>query len=72
MVSPGLLIAAGVILIYTVLGPLVMLALNALFDSLAQGRDKQDKQDKERKAQEQDPALWTEKQIRDKVRRGEL
>ena len=69
MVSPGLLIAAGVILIYTVLGPLVIFALNALFDSLAQGRDKQDKQ---RQAQEQDPALWTEEQVREKTRRGEL
>ena len=69
MVSPGLLIAAGVVLIYTVLGPIVIFGLNALFDSLAQGRDKQDK---EPRAQEQDPALWTEEQVRRKTRRGEL
>jgi len=64
MVSPALLITAGVVVLYTVLGPIVLFLIYTLFDSL--GQEKPDQDSSVKQAQE-DPALWTEGEIRRRV-----
>ena len=68
MVSPGLLIAAGVVVLYTILGPVVLFLIYTLFDTL--GQEKADQEDSRKRFQQEDervqedPALWTETEIR--------
>ncbi len=52
--GPGPLIAIDVVLLYTILGPLVLFAIYALFDSL----NKPSNLGQQRKTKK-DPALWT-------------
>ncbi|MBC2704940.1 MAG: hypothetical protein HGJ91_10420 [Desulfobacula sp.] len=60
--GPGALIAIGVVLLYTVLGPLVLFAIYVLFDSLYKsGRPGKNQQDKT--IEKKDPALWTSEDI---------
>lgn len=71
MVSPGLLIAAGVVVLYTILGPVVLFLIYTLFDTL--GQEKADQEDSGKQFQQEDqraqedPALWTEGEIRRRI-----
>lgn len=62
MLSPGILIAIDVTLLYVVMGPLVLYGLYVVFDSLGQ------KKEGESKAVgsivEEDSALWSDEDIR--------
>lgn len=62
MLSPGILIAIDVTLLYLVMGPLVLLALYVLFDSL--GRKKEGMWPQSNPKGSKDPALWTGEDIR--------
>lgn len=58
----GHLIALQVTVLYTILGPLVLLALYVLFDALAKlGEPKGNRRDGA--ATTKDPALWTNEDI---------
>jgi hypothetical protein len=58
--DPGHLIAIQLILLYTILGPLVLLAIYVLFDSFSKRRDTGTiPQDKEKT----DPALWVDDDV---------
>ena len=62
--GPGPLIAIGVILLYSILGPLVLLLIYVLFDQLSKpdevGRIKIKK----------DPALWSFEEIDNNLEQG--
>ena len=62
MMSPGILIAIDVTLLYLVMGPLVLFALYVLFDAL--GRKRDDALQQGQKKGEKDPALWSDEDIR--------
>lgn len=69
MNSPGLLIAAGVIALYVLIGPVVLFGIYSLFDSLAQDKDKGSFRKKDNSTHK-DPALWSDKDIRDYFGKG--
>jgi hypothetical protein len=58
--GPGPLIAIDVVLLYTIFGPLILLAVYVLFDFL-EGGDQGNLQQSE--TGKTNPALWTEQQI---------
>ena len=60
MLSPGILIAIDVTLLYLVMGPLVLFGLYVLFDSL--GRKKEVPHPGPGKGK-RDPALWSDEEI---------
>jgi len=57
----GHLIAINVVLLYAILGPLVLLAIYVLFDTLAKRRDKGRKNTSASRGK--DPAVWSERDI---------
>ncbi len=61
MLSPGILIAIDVTLLYLIMGPLVLFALYVLFDSLGQGKDEIPKEGS--KTAKEDPTLWSDEEI---------
>jgi hypothetical protein len=61
MLSPGMLIAIDVTLLYLVMGPLVLYALYVLFDSL--GQRKEEKLKPMGNIAKKDPALWSDEDI---------
>ena len=61
MVSPGILIALDVTLLYLIMGPLVLYALYVLFDSL--GRKKGESAKPIDSSVKKDPALWSDEDI---------
>jgi len=61
MLSPGILIAIDVTLLYLVMGPLVLYALYVVFDSL--GRRKGEKLKPTANIVKKDPALWPDEDI---------
>lgn len=64
----GHVIALNIILLYTILGPLVLLAIYVLFDSLAKpGGMESGRQDAE--AEIKDPAVWTGEDINEHMNR---
>ena len=60
--GPGPLIAIGVILLYTIIGPLVLFAIYVLFDSLDRLARPSKKQQQET-VENKDPALWTSEDV---------
>ena len=56
MLSPGILIAIDVALLYLVMGPLVLFGIYVLFDSL--GRKREGELPRAGKKGKKDPALW--------------
>lgn len=56
--GPGPMIAINVVLLYTILGPLVLLGIYVLFDSLDRSGS-QGKQQKNGATDNKNPALWT-------------
>jgi len=62
MQDPGTLIATYFILLYTILGPLVLLAIYVLFDALATSDEPRRKQQK-RSSDKKETALWTKDDI---------
>ncbi len=62
MQDPGHLIALSVLLLYTILGPPVLLALYTLFDSLS-GTKGLTGNHRDVNIETVDPALWTSKEI---------
>ena len=62
MLNVGLIIAAAVLAIYLILGPVVLLGFYALFDRMAE-KDDMD-QRKRTSAQDKDPALWSSRDVR--------
>lgn len=61
MLSPGILIAIDVTILYLVMGPLVLYALYTAFDFL--GRAKEPRLTALMALAKQDPALWTDEDI---------
>ncbi len=59
MHDPGTLIAVSLLLLYSLLGPVVLLAVYVLFDFLNQQSNKTDTPSINKK----DPALWTKKEV---------
>jgi hypothetical protein len=62
MNSPGLLIAAGVVILYTLVGPLVLFGIYTLFDSLTHSEDKKSSK-VQASLDSKDPALWSEEDL---------
>lgn len=62
MQDPGHLIALSVLLLYTILGPPVLLSLYTLFDSLS-GTKGLTGNHRDVDIETGDPALWTSKEI---------
>ena len=60
--GPGPLIAIDVILLYTILGPLVLLALYVLFDVLT-GKGSGIHGKPAQAVGKKDPALWTQEDV---------
>jgi hypothetical protein len=58
--DPGHLIAIQLILLYTILGPLVLLAIYVLFDSFSKRRDTGTIPQAKEKT---DPALWIDDDV---------
>jgi len=58
----GHLIAINVTLLYAILGPLVLVAIYVLFDSLAKSGETKGNQQPSKGAQK-DPALWTDDEL---------
>jgi len=56
--GPGPLIAIDVVLLYTLLGPLVLLGIYVLFDTLSHRRENSNPNAKQSASQKTDPALW--------------
>ncbi len=66
MLSPGMLIALDVTLLYLTMGPLVLYALYVLFDSLGQTKDPPLDPVNTipiRKMAKKDPALWSDEDV---------
>ena len=61
MLSPGILIAIDVTVLYLVMGPLVLYALYVVFDSF--GQEKNGNMAGMEKPKEKDPALWSDEDI---------
>jgi hypothetical protein len=64
--SPGLLIAGGVLALYVIIGPLILLAIYTLFDRLSQKKESGRVQASSFK--DKDPALWTKSDAKGFVR----
>ena len=62
MLDPGHLIAIDVVLLYTILGPLVLLAIYTVFDSLLPSGNSSLNQQNTTTGKN-DPALWTGEEI---------
>jgi hypothetical protein len=62
MLSPGMLIALDVTILYLTMGPLVLYALYVMFDSLSQKKDGNSSpmNMKMTKTAKKDPALWSD------------
>ena len=63
MLSPGMLIAIDVTILYLTMGPLVLYALYVIFDSLGQknnGKSALTNTMTMTKAAKKDPALWSD------------
>ena len=56
--APSLLIAIGVLVLYIVLGPLVILGISVYLDRLMHAAQSQGKPEKNPMPEEKDPALW--------------
>lgn len=67
-IDSGHLIAINIVLLYAILGPLVLLAIYVLFDTLGRQRktDRKDKSSVSTKA----PALWSKEDVDDFVNRN--
>jgi len=61
MLSPGMLIALDVTLLYLIMGPLVLYGLYVMFDSL--GKAKGEHLNTMGKPLKKDPALWSDEDI---------
>lgn len=66
--DPGHLIAIQVTVLYIILGPLVLLAIYVLFDTLANPKEP-DGNRQDGAATVKDPALWTDEDISTQVSR---
>ena len=66
MLNIGLIIAAGVVVIYIILGPLVILGVYAFFDRLAEKAGEASVRNGQQMLppHEKDPALWTDEEVR--------
>jgi len=62
MLNVGLIIAAAVLAIYLILGPIVLLGFYAFFDRMAE-KDDMD-QRKKTSALDKDPDLWSSRDVR--------
>ncbi len=63
MPNVGLIIAGGVLVIYLILGPIVLLAFNVFLDRMAE-KTTEDKSRKKSSFYDKDPALWTAGDVR--------
>ncbi len=63
MINIGLIIAAGVLVIYVVLGPIVIMGIYSFLDRMAEKAGEQDKSDSARRSKN-DPALWSAGDVR--------
>lgn len=63
MNSPSLLIAVGVIALYSLIGPLVLFGIYTLFDALTLGKEKNEPKTNT-SLDKKDPALWTDQDIK--------
>lgn len=68
MLGPGPLIAINVVLLYAIFGPLVLLAVYVLFDSLC-GSGRRNKNQPDSVIQKKDPAVWAGDDIDDHMNR---
>lgn len=66
MLNIGIVIAASVLVIYIILGPLVILGIYAFFDRMAENAEKGHEGDRPKmtKPEDKDPALWSEREVR--------
>ncbi len=63
MINIGLIIAAGVLVIYLVLGPIVIMGIYSFLDRMAEKAGEQEKTDSTPRGKK-DPALWTSRDVR--------
>jgi hypothetical protein len=70
MNNPSLLIAIGVVALYTILGPVVLLAIYTLFDSISQRKHSSGKQNTEQAPEKKDPLTWTRRDVQQFVKRN--
>jgi len=63
MINIGLIIAAGVLVIYMVLGPLVIMGIYSFLDRMAEKAGEQETMDST-SGSKKDPALWSERDVR--------
>ena len=61
MLSPGMMIAIDVTLLYLIMGPLVLYALYVMFDSLGQRQGENLKP--KPKMEKKDPVLWSDEDL---------
>jgi len=61
--APSLLIAIGVLVLYIVLGPLVILAISVYLDRLMGASRNQQKRRNRQTHEEKDPAVWGAKDV---------
>ena len=61
--APSLLIAIGVLVLYIVLGPLVILAISVYLDRLMHSAQSQGKPEKTPVPEDKDPVVWQAKDV---------
>lgn len=66
MLNIGIVIAASVMVIYIILGPLVILGIYAFFDRMAENAENEYESGVHKIApqEDKDPALWSEQDVR--------
>ncbi|MGM0452733.1 MAG: hypothetical protein ACQERN_06170 [Thermodesulfobacteriota bacterium] len=62
MLNVGLIIAGGVLVIYLVLGPIVLLGVYAFFDRMSEEGPENSKA-RQATVEEKDPALWNSREV---------
>ena len=67
MINVGLIIAAAVLAVYLILGPLVLLGFYAFFDRMAEKDDKGS--GRKPSAEDKDPDLWKSRDARAHLKR---
>ena len=61
--QPSLLIAIGVLVLYIVLGPLVILGISVYLDRLMHSAQSQGKPENNPRPKEKDPVVWQAKDV---------
>ncbi len=64
MLNIGLIIAGGVLVIYLILGPIVIMGFYAFFDRMAEKAGESELPEKNEAYRQKDPALWSSRDVR--------